>query len=592
MIDDLDKKIIEDLGIGLSSEQISRKYGVSKATISKRIKQMKEQGIDIPKSQNIRKIKEDEINNQILDRLEKDETIKQIAIELGLTVHSVSNRIKKLKSQGIYFSSYKKNRSNKIYNEILVRLGKGETLIQIAKELGVSTSSISNKIKKMKEQGIEIPGNQNKKNQNDETDKKIIIGLAEGKTQTEIAIELNITPQRVSQRIKKMKEKGIEIPYIRERKERKDKNTNKKENDEIDNKILECFAEGKTQKRISKELGLSEWAISRRIRKMRERGVKIYKNTIKEIPDEEIYSLREEGLTYSRITNFFKNKGLKVSEAEIRKRCKKIYKEKGKEEPVMDKHVKIEISDEEIFNLREQGLTYKEITEILNKKGIKVSCSSIGKRCKKIYQEKGKQEPAIKRKSKKSEIEISNEEIYGLREQRYTYQEISNYFKNKGINISAKTIQKICKKTYQEKGQEEPVLGVKARKIKISDEEIYNLREQGLSYNEIKEYYEYKGIEVSYSTIAARCKKIYEEKGKQDPNVKKRTRKEEIKIPDEELYNLREQGLTYKEIAKIFNKKGIKVSYSTIRTRCKKTYIEKRKEEPNIKRKKAMQKTS
>ena len=53
----------------------------------------------------------------------------------------------------------------------------------------------------------------------------------------------------------------------------------------------------------------------------------------------------------------------------------------------------------------------------------------------------------------------------------------------------------------------------------VSEEEIYNLREQGLSYNEIVQRFKDKGIEVSWPTISDRCKKIYEEKGKEEGQI-------------------------------------------------------------------------
>ena len=50
------------------------------------------------------------------------------------------------------------------------------------------------------------------------------------------------------------------------------------------------------------------------------------------------------------------------------------------------------------------------------------------------------------------------------------------------------------------------------RKIEIRDEEIYELREQGMTYERIAEYYSIKGIKITYSAIGYRCKKIYKEK--------------------------------------------------------------------------------
>ena len=93
----------------------------------------------------------------------------------------------------------------KIDNEILEGLANGKTQTQIAKELGVTKATISYKIKKMKKQNIEIPNTLTEKNE--EIDKKIFEELKNGKTQTQIAKEMDIQRVKIAYRVKKMKEK-------------------------------------------------------------------------------------------------------------------------------------------------------------------------------------------------------------------------------------------------------------------------------------------------------------------------------------------------------------------------------------------------
>ena len=59
----------------------------------------------------------------------------------------------------------------------------------------------------MREKGIEIP-----EVQLDIIDKKILEGLSNGKTQTELSQEADINYGTIRYRIKKMKKQGIEIP--------------------------------------------------------------------------------------------------------------------------------------------------------------------------------------------------------------------------------------------------------------------------------------------------------------------------------------------------------------------------------------------
>ena len=121
------------------------------------------------------------------------------------------------------------------------------------------------------------------------------------------------------------------------------------------------------------------------------------------------------------------------------------------------------------------------------------------------------------------------------------------------------------------------------RKIEIRDDEIYELREKGMSYGEIAKYFTKKGVKIGLYTIRLRCKKIYEGKGEEEP--KEKEIKKRNSVTNEEIYKLRNQGMTYKEIMEYFEKKGVKISIDTLSVRCKKIYKEKEQEEKKIKNK-------
>ena len=307
------------------------------------------------------------------------------------------------------------------------------------------------------------------------------------------------------------------------------------------------------------------------------------KNRINEATDEEIYKLREQKMTYKEMMEYFEKKGVKISIHTLWVRCKKIYKEKGKDEPkIKRKNMVKEATDEEIYELREQGMTYERIVEYYNTKGIKITHQAIGYRCKKIYKEKGEEEP--KEKEIKKRNSVTNEEIYKLRKQGMTYKEIAKYFNNKGIPITRVTIGKRCKKIYKEKGEEEPKEKEIKKRNSVTKEEIYELREQGMTYEEIAKYFNNKGIPIAGVTIGKKCKDIYREKGKEEPKAKK-GKKERSDVTNEEIYKLREKGMSYGEIVKYFNDKGIQISLTTIWLRCKKIYEEKGQEVPKETRK-------
>lgn len=230
-----------------------------------------------------------------------------------------------------------------------------------------------------------------------------------------------------------------------------------------------------------------------------------------------------------------------------------------------------DISDEEIFELKERKMSTREIIEYFEKQNKVVNAEFINSRCRVIYKKKGKKNPA-----KPVEItEEMEEEIFNLREQRYLYEEIEEHFAQKGINISSDRIRNRCKKIYSQKGLEMIDL---RKNENISDNEILQLREQGFSYERIEKYYKNKGILVSKETINRRCEEIYAALGKKEPNLLR-------KISNEDIFNLREQGYTYKDIANYFNKEKFVISYDTVRNRCKIIYREKRLQEPRGKRK-------
>ncbi len=231
-----------------------------------------------------------EINKSILEGLKRRKTRQRIADELGISVESVAYRIKSMRDRGVMIPKTKKRKVSKIKksnrreeknlymdNKISELLAEGKKQIEIAKDLGVSSSCISIRIKKMRERGIVItkPVKEKVKHEgrviiikikNDETDDIILKGLAEGKTQTEISEELDLSKQSISQRIKKMRERGVQIPDSKKRESNYDIN---------DKRILEGLAENKTLDEIADILGIKRETVKFHLYRMRVRGIEI-----------------------------------------------------------------------------------------------------------------------------------------------------------------------------------------------------------------------------------------------------------------------------------------------------------------------------
>ena len=401
---------------------------------------------------------------------------------------------------------------------------------------------------------------------------------------------------------------------------------------------------------------------------------------------DEIFNLRQLGNSYRKIHLIFKEKGRKISPITVKRYCKIIYREKGLEEPKNGK--KNEIIDEEIYNLRKKGYSYNAISKFLKDKGIMISSVTIGVRCKEIFRAKGEKEPVSvycivnekgdkvikygngryfsrgKKKPKKSiigkeknvdeegkkniekiikmrrqgaklqeildtlngdGIEISfykvwkackdefgvgfswkkekfGNRIYELRQNGNSYNMIRKSLENEGVSLNLLVVRDMCKKIYKEKGEIEPILKGGRKKIKESNkkrekqneqalkDEICRLRKEGKTFKEIAEECQAKGYKCSSAKAEYVCKRAFKEKGEEVPKAKSKKEQKKTnvanKMLEDEIYRLRKEGKTFKEIADECQGKGYKCSTSKVQYVCKRIFKEKGEELPKAKRKK------
>ena len=269
--------------------------------------------------------------------------------------------------------------------------------------------------------------------------------------------------------------------------------------------------------------------------------------TLKSVETSKLVSLKEQGMSYTEIANFFIEQGIRASYATVYQRLYRYYKTIGQEEP---KSTNV-ISDEQLYQLKEKGLTYREISEYLKSQGIQISDAAVNYRLNKYCQKTGKQKPNLRRAN------VTDEQLYELREKGLAYREISEYLKNEGVKISCAAVSlrlnEYCKKT----GKPKPNPG--ARRIKVTDEQLYELKENGLADKEIVEYLRDQGIEISTRGVRYKINRYCEKTGKPKPNTQK--------VTDEQLYQLKENGLTGREIARYLKSQGIEISYTSVNTR-------------------------
>ena len=165
---------------------------------------------------------------------------------------------------------------------------------------------------------------------------------------------------------------------------------------------------------------------------------------------------------------------------------------------------------DEIYELKESGLTYKEITDYYHRKGIDINKDTLKARCIEAYMDRGKDRPA--KSNFKKRTDIPEDEVYELRKKGYTYRKIVEYYAEQGKPpISISLVCNICKKMYKKAGIKDTT---KLRKYSVisdelvTDDELLAMRQQKISYRSIHEYYREKGIKISIYKITRRCQEI------------------------------------------------------------------------------------
>ena len=279
-----DRLILERLKEGKTYRAIATEIGRSPHAVSARIKELELNGVEIQRGKRIVRTENDETDNLILAKLESGKNQVQTAKDLGVTVGAVSSRIRRMRERGVVLpvkqQKAKKNpndpqketanstQKDEINQIILKQLLDGKSRAQIARELGFSPSTITSRINKMRELGIEVPGSvvkQPLKMADNEINNAILEMAMAHKTQDEIALSLGLSQSTVSKRIRTMRISGSNIPsgYINKR------------NVDRDKYVLKRLEECATQKQIAEELNVTSQSVSLRIRNMRDRGILI-----------------------------------------------------------------------------------------------------------------------------------------------------------------------------------------------------------------------------------------------------------------------------------------------------------------------------
>ena len=313
---------------------------------------------------------------------------------------------------------------------------------------------------------------------------EIVKKWEQGVTQKELSKKYGGSQRLISKRI-------IEY-YEKEEKEKPKRKTKQRIKLPVE-EIVEKWEQGTTQKELSKEYGVSDDTVKKRISEYYEKeGKEKPKRKTKRrinLPVDEIVKKWGRGVTQKDLS-----KEYGVSEALINKRIFEYYEKEGKEKPKQKPKQRINLPVEEIVEKWEQGTTQKELS-----KEYGVSDNTIEKRISEYYEKEGKEKP--KRKTKRR-INLPVDEIVKKWGQGITQKELS-----KEYGVSDVTIKKRISEYYRKKENNEK----KLRVLKSSSIIVEYLR-KGLTIEQIESSALKQNIIVPQEVIEKAIQKIEQPK--------------------------------------------------------------------------------
>ena len=143
--------------------------------------------------------------------------------------------------------------------------------------------------------------------------------------------------------------------------------------------------------------------------------------------------------------------------------------------------------------------------------------------------------------------DIYDEELIKLKESGLSVREMEEYYKGRGKEINSYQIRKRLLKIYETKGKRIPRAEAKHKNTTVSNDEIQVLTEEGLSSTEISRIISAQtGKSISPSGVGYRQEEIYDDNGIKRPKVISKSR---IKLPEEEVCELRKENYSYEAIS-------------------------------------------
>ena len=318
------------------------------------------------------------------------------------------------------------------------------------------------------------------------------------------------------------------------------------------------------------------------------RNGKREKKNLKNLSNDEIFKFKELGLNYQTMKDIFATKGIFVSVSTLKDRCTRIYNEKGISVPKSKINSRVIYK---IFELNNNNKNHLEILESLRKEGIEIPEENLKYICEEVLTEDFIKKLVDKKDSKQqngNRIDIPIEKIIELKEKGFSYARIAEYFKRQGFPVAQNTIRNRFIEIYGADRKNEPktikaVAKTKKRKGNsilelLPEDRIYELRSKKFSYERIAQILSDEGIKANIDSVAKKVKMIYEERNEKNPDLRNRPN-----MSDDIIYELREVGLTYKEIVDFYRMIGETVSLSGVEKRCIRLYKRRGEVVPKVK---------
>lgn len=234
-----------------------------------------------------------------------------------------------------------------------------------------------------------------------------------------------------------------------------------------------------------------------------------------------------------------------------------------------------------LYKLKKERNTYEKMVKYFESIGIKTNICSVRKYTIDEFNRRKEKMPSAR---EKVYDDIYDEELIKLKESGLSVREMEEYYKGKGKEINSYQIRKRLLMIYEIKGERIPRAEAKHKNTTVSNEEIRILSEEGLSSTEIaRKISAETGKKISPSGVGYRQEEIYDDNGLERPKVISKSR---IKLPEDEVCELRKQGYTFDAIAKIMKvRHGIEIAGATLGAKCNMFFKNRNEAAPIIPRK-------